>query len=125
MSTQLTNAEDAARPRLPIVRKRAYWHNESGLIVSIFARPLPLEIVEGPPRHNHHDLCKARRLLDKDIYYGFYPRRPITDSTFFEVLGTSDEDLATKIFQRASGWGLDLGTLFLDGDWYLERVNVY
>ncbi|KAF9522482.1 hypothetical protein CPB83DRAFT_840455 [Crepidotus variabilis] len=101
MSTQTPSEVDPNRPLLPQVCRRAYWHNESGLIVTVFNRPLPLEIVEGPPRNDHQDLYK-------EIYYGFYPRRPIASSTLFEVLNFNDEAIAEKIVRRSTGWGLDL-----------------
>ncbi|KAF9521391.1 hypothetical protein CPB83DRAFT_865534 [Crepidotus variabilis] len=112
------------RSMLPVVTRRVLWHNEAGMIVTVFNRPLPLEI-SIDSLNNHTENIKAKLLPDKDIYYGFYPRQPMHTNPLFAELDLSDSDLHDQIVKCASGWQLKqtLVDAWVDIQNFLTRIG--
>lgn len=73
------------------------WHSVSGLVVSPFSRTLPSAVVSDPHSNRPEDWMKPRLLQDDNVYFAFYPRRPIHRGELFSVLAVSRDELSRSI----------------------------
>jgi len=61
---------------LPGERRVEIWHNQSGLVVSLFSRVLPTDAAS-EVANEPDSFFYPRRLHDSNMYLAFYPRRRI------------------------------------------------
>jgi len=72
--------------KLPLLRKNAIWHPESGLIFSPYARVLPSKVTWDPASKLLKNLLSPRMLDDQHVYLAFYPRKNWDTGALFSTL---------------------------------------
>jgi len=85
------------RVQLQEGHRSAMWHPESGVVVCILTRSLPLHVCQDSNSLRIRDYSNPRYLDDSNVYIAFYPRKPIHHGSLFSVLAVTDEQLDKSI----------------------------
>lgn len=100
-----THATDLGR-RLPHnASPFLMWHTYTGLVVSPLNRSMPLDVVVRDDSKRIEDYMKPRHLIDSQVYYAFYPRKPIHGSYLFSDLAITPQAIEDGIQVLGSGQG--------------------